>query len=149
MEDLSDYDLRARIMYAATMALNNLTMYGRISGDWGVHSIGHVLSVLYDVPHGASLSIAYPAWLKLYEGKAGDRIIHLGRNLFGTQSVNDSIHALEEFFRKINTPVRLSGTSYGLYDKETIIKTMKDNAVSGAHHKLSEDQYRELLELMW
>ena len=47
MNDLQDYDLRARIMYAATMALNNLTMYGRESGDWGVHSIGHVLSVLY------------------------------------------------------------------------------------------------------
>jgi alcohol dehydrogenase YqhD (iron-dependent ADH family) len=149
MEDLSDYDLRARIMYAATMALNNLCMYGRISGDWGVHSIGHVLSVLYDVPHGASLSIAYPAWLRLHASKAGDRIIHLGRNLFGTHSVNDTINALEAFFRKINSPVRLSETSYGLYDKETIIKTMTDNAVSGAHHRLSEEQYRELFELMW
>ena len=149
MEGLSDYDLRARIMYAASMALNNLCIYGRISGDWGVHSIGHVLSVLYDVPHGASLSIAYPAWLRLHEDKAGDRIIHLGRNLFGTHAVNDTINALEDFFRKINTPVKLSGTSYGLYDKETIIQTMTDNAVSGVHHKLSEDQYRELLELMW
>ncbi|NQT77785.1 MAG: iron-containing alcohol dehydrogenase [Bacteroidetes bacterium] len=149
MENLSDYDLRARIMYAASMALNNLCAYGRVSGDWGVHGIGHILSVLYDVPHGASLSIAYPAWLKLHEDKAGDRIIHLGRNLFGTQSVNDTINALEAFFISINSPVRLSETSYGLYDKETIIQTMTDKAVSGAHHRLSEGQYRELLELMW
>jgi alcohol dehydrogenase YqhD (iron-dependent ADH family) len=55
MENLSDYDLRAKIMWAATNALNGLTSYGRTSGDWGVHGLGHILSLLYDTPHGASL----------------------------------------------------------------------------------------------
>ncbi len=69
MADLSNYELRARIMWAATNALNNMTMYGRVSGDWGVHALGHVLSFLYDTPHGASLSIMYPAWMKTYAEK--------------------------------------------------------------------------------
>ena len=69
MKDPENYLLREKIMYAATNALNNLTFYGRKSGDWGVHSIGHVLSVLYDIPHGASLSIAYPAWLRLHQDR--------------------------------------------------------------------------------
>ena len=67
MNDLSDYSLRAKIMYAATMALNGMTQYGRVSGEWGVHSIGHLLSLLYDIPHGASLTIVYPAWLRLQQ----------------------------------------------------------------------------------
>ncbi len=149
MQDLKNYDLRARIMYAATMALNNLTMYGRVSGDWGVHSIGHVLSVLYDVPHGASLSIAYPAWMKLNKDRAGDRIIQLGENLFGVSSADETISALEAFFTSISSPIRLSETSYGAYNKEEIIKTMASNHVSGAHHRLSEEDYRELISLMW
>ncbi len=149
MNDLANYDLRARIMYAATMALNNLTMYGRISGDWGVHSIGHVLSVLYDVPHGASLSIAYPAWMKMNKDRAGDRIMQLGENLFGVSSADETISALEAYFTSINSPVRLSETSYGAYDKEEIIKTMASNHVSGAHYRLSEEDYRELISLMW
>jgi len=65
LSNLNDYDLRARLMYAATLALNGTTMHGRISGDWGVHSIGHVLSLLYDTSHGQSLSIAQSAWMKL------------------------------------------------------------------------------------
>lgn len=149
MDELNSYDLRARIMYAATMALNNLTMYGRESGDWGVHSIGHVLSVLYDVPHGASLSIAYPAWLKLHKDGARDRIIQLGENLFGVSSVDDTIKALEMYFTKIKSPIRLSETSYGPYDQEEIRKTMVSNHVSGAHHKMAEEDYRKLLSLMW
>jgi alcohol dehydrogenase YqhD (iron-dependent ADH family) len=149
MNDLNDYDLRARIMYAATMALNNLTMYGRVSGDWGVHSIGHILSVLYDVPHGASLSIGYPAWMRLHQDNAGDRIIHLGKNLFGTDSVEGTIEAFEKFFTLISSPVRMSQTSYGDYDKQVIITTMESNHVSGAHHKMSKDNYEKLIKLMW
>lgn len=149
LNKLTNFELRARIMYAATMALNNLTMYGRESGDWGVHSIGHVLSVLYEVPHGASLSIAYPAWLRLHKDNAGERIVQLGQNLFGTSSVDDTIQALEAYFLSINCPVRLSTTTYGDYDKNTIVTTMVSNKVSGAHHKMSEEDYHKLLELMW
>ena len=149
MDNLEDYDLRARIMYAATMALNNLTMYGRVSGDWGVHSIGHILSVLYDVPHGASLSIAYPAWMRLHREDAGDRIIHLGKNLFGTDNIDDCISSFEDFFTSINSPIRLSQSSYGEYKKEEIIRTMAQNRVSGAHHQMDIDNYNKLLDLMW
>jgi len=149
MQDLEDYDLRARIMYAATMALNNLTMYGRESGDWGVHSIGHILSVLYDVPHGASLSITYPAWLRLHADRAEGRIVQLGKALFGVSSAEETAQSFEKFFKSINSPIRISETNYGNYDKKEIISTMTANGVGGMHHKLEENDYHTLLDLMW
>ena len=124
-------------------------MYGRESGDWGVHSIGHVLSVLYDVPHGASLSIAYPAWMKLHKEKTGSRIVELGKNLFDVSTVDETIKALEDYFSLITSPVRLSQTSYGDYNKKDIIATMGSNDVSGNHHKLSADDHQALVDLMW
>ncbi|PLW93045.1 MAG: NADH-dependent alcohol dehydrogenase, partial [Marinilabiliales bacterium] len=63
LKEVDNLDLRSRIMYAATCALNEITMFGRVSGDWGVHNVGHVFSLLYDIPHGATLSAVYPAWL--------------------------------------------------------------------------------------
>lgn len=149
MKNLDDYDLRARIMYAATMALNNTTMYGRVSGEWGVHSIGHILSVMYDVPHGASLSIAYPAWLKLLKDRAGDRIVELGRNLFNVDTVDETIASLEAYFKLLGSPVRLSETNYGDYNKEDIVSTMINNKVGGAHYRLSEEDYATLVDLFW
>jgi len=149
MDDLDNYALREKIMYAATSALNNLTMYGRKNGDWGVHSLGHVLSVLYDVPHGASLSIVYPAWMKLLKEQAGDRIIELGINLFDTDTVEETIFELEQFFVSIECPTRLSDVGIDAKEKgEEIVRTMLLNKASGNHHKLGERDYRRLIELM-
>ena len=39
LNDLGSYDLRARIMWASTCALNGVTFYGKKSGDWGVHDV--------------------------------------------------------------------------------------------------------------
>jgi alcohol dehydrogenase YqhD (iron-dependent ADH family) len=146
---LSDYGLREKIMYAATSALNNLTVYGRKNGDWGVHSIGHVLSVLYDVPHGASLSVAYPAWLRLHLDRDPERIAMLGKNLFGTTTPEEAIERLETFFRKIGSPVSLASCGIDASLKgEEIYRTLKANNVGGNHHKLTDEDYRELIRLM-
>lgn len=149
MKDTANYQLREKIMYAATNALNNLTIYGRKSGDWGVHSIGHVLSVLYDVPHGASLSIAYPAWLRLHLNLIPDRIADLGSNLFGTTSAEAAIYEIESFFKIIGSPVRLSECGINAAEKgEDIFQTLRLNRAGGNHHKLTDQDYRELIRLM-
>lgn len=148
MDDLNNYALREKIMYAATCALNNLTSYGRKNGDWGVHAIGHILSLLYDTPHGASLTIAFPAYLKLLAGKISPRIIELGKNVFGVDTVEKTIFELENFFSTIDCPLRLSDIGIGPEKFEEIYQTMVLNKVTGNHHKLNPDDYRRLLELM-
>jgi alcohol dehydrogenase YqhD (iron-dependent ADH family) len=147
LEEPGDYDLRAKIMYAATNALNNLTAYGRESGDWGVHSIGHIFSILYDVPHGASLSIAYPAWLKLQQERIPSRIAELGKNLFGTTGAMDTISELESFFDAIGSPVRLAPLGISPNEREKILKVMAQNEVSGAHHGLSLQDHEKIIDL--
>jgi alcohol dehydrogenase YqhD (iron-dependent ADH family) len=149
MDNLSDYDLRARIMYAATMALNGLTGYGKISGDWAVHSIGHVISLLYDTPHGASLTIAYPAWLKFFREPMSDRISSLGSELFREPlDADQSILRIEDFFRKIGCPVRLSDIGIGEDQKEKIYRGFISNHVGGANMKITEADYRKIIDLM-
>jgi alcohol dehydrogenase YqhD (iron-dependent ADH family) len=55
-----DYDARAELMWAGALAHNNLLSTGRI-GDWASHAMGHELSALFELAHGASLSIVFPA----------------------------------------------------------------------------------------
>jgi alcohol dehydrogenase YqhD (iron-dependent ADH family) len=149
MNNLQDYRLREIIMYAATNALNNLTGYGRKNGDWGVHSLGHVLSVLYDIPHGATLSIVYMAWLRYHLGRIPERIAELGKNVFGVNSAEETILAFEAFFKAIQSPVRLSEAVIDTAEKgEEIIQTWIAKRAGGNHHKFDEAGYRELLRLM-
>jgi len=147
--DLSNYNLRAKIMWAATNALNGLTNYGRVSGDWGVHSLGHVLSLLYDVPHGASLSIAYPAWLKHMSKKIPQRISGLGQHLFGTDDVMITIEKLENFFHQIGSPVKLTETGITPDKKEEILLQMNKNNCTGMTHTLEDDDRKMILEYMY
>lgn len=144
MKDLDNYDLRARIMWAATMALNNTTIYGRVSGDWGVHALGHVLTFLYDTAHGATLSIIYPAWMRIMKDRAGERIIHLGRELFGVSTAEKTIESLESYFKSLGSPVKCQEAGIDESKKEEILDLMNRNRAQGMNHRLS-DMERELL----
>ncbi len=150
VENLSNYELREKIMYAATCALNGITFVGKESPDWGVHDIGHTLSVMYDIPHGASLSIAYPAWLKLQSTRIPEKIIELGYSVFSTSKVEDTIYKLEYFFKMIGCPTKLSQAGMILDEKmkEQLFKVMLKNKVNGVAHILSEDDYRLLINEM-
>ncbi len=150
LREPDNYDLRARIMFAATMALNGLTATGRKSGDWGVHAIGHCLSVLWDIPHGASLSIAFPAWMKLQESRIPERISTLGREVFGSSDPSQTIRHFSDFFSLLGSPVKISGTGIEAGDKAParLLEVMKINEVNGSVHKLSESDYHFLVREM-
>ncbi len=151
MNDPKNYELRARIMFAATSALNGLTVQGKKGQDWGVHDIGHALSVLWDIPHGASLSVAYPAWLKLQQERIPERIRELGEALFRNNHTGDTIYKLESFFRLLGSPVSLEEAGINTSDDLALgelLEVMRDNKVSGVVHKLTEDDHRQLIGYM-
>jgi alcohol dehydrogenase YqhD (iron-dependent ADH family) len=146
MNNLEDYSLRARIMWAATTALNGLTLYGRSSGDFASHGIGHQLSLLYDTAHGASLSITFPAWMKHMKPRTGDRISRLGILLFNDPDIDGCIIKLESFFKKLGSPVRCQ--EIGLDEShmsEIIVLTNKNKCDSKNKHNLLEDADRKAI----
>ena len=149
MKDLTNYDLRARIMWAATNALNGMTSYGKVNGDWGVHAIGHSLSFLFDTPHGASLSIAYPAWLKHMSKRIPGRIAELGEVLFGTETPEGTIHYLENFFRELGSPVRMEDEGISRDKSGEILDLMNQNEVSGLAQELDGEDRKAILEYMY
>ncbi len=148
MNDLENYDYRARIMWAATNALNDVTLHGRISGDWGVHGLGHILSYLYDTAHGATLSIFYPAWMRQLAKKNTERIVQLGSALFGINSPGETIEKLESFFVQIGSPVRAKEEGIGPQHRSEILDLMKANRISGVFVKLNETDREEIVDMI-
>lgn len=146
LENLDNYELRAKILLASTMALNGITMIGKPRGDWGTHAIGHVLSVLYDIPHGASLSIAFPAWMKLHQDVLGERIGEVGQNIFGVGTPEKSIQAFESFFKKIGSPVRLKEAGIDSSNENEIIEYLVRNKAGGIFYTFEKDDYKKLMD---
>lgn len=149
LENLNDYPLREKTMFAATMALNGMTMYGRSSGDWGVHSAGHVLSFLYDIPHGASLTMVYPAWLRHFKEPLSGRITELGTALFDAPLTPDeTIDRIEAFFSSLDCPISFADAGLDSSHAQEVIDGMVRNRVSGAHMKMTAQDYPELVKGM-
>lgn len=148
MNDLKNYELRANIMLDATMALNGITYYGTKGGDWGTHAIGHQLSLLFDTPHGASLSIGFPAWMKLQKNRIPERIANLGKGVFNTNTADECIEKFTQLFASLNSPVTLNEIGLDQGQKVEFLNQMDKNGVSGLYHKLTNEDHRELVKLM-
>jgi len=148
LNDLQNYALRERMMWASTCALNGITFYGRKSGDWGVHDVAHHLSLLYDVPHGASLSVVYPAWFKLQRRASKDRIEFLGKEWFKVRTIGQTIEKLKEFFTKIQCPTQLRDLNINEKQKEVFLMLLFKNKPSGMIHMLNKPKLRKLVEFM-
>jgi hypothetical protein len=114
LENPRDYDARADLMWTATLALNGLTGAGLGRVGFPMHMIEHSLSALYDIPHGAGLSIVIPGWLKWQAEHDDRKIVQLGRKIFDLEmrdmipSAEVTIRILENWFSLVHSPIRLS-----------------------------------------
>ncbi len=149
LADPMNYEYRANIMLAATMALNGSTNFGKKGGDWGVHSIGHVLSYLYDTPHGASLSITYPAWMRYHMPVLAHRIARLGELVFGTSDAAKTIEMLENFWTSINSPIRLEQAGIPANDENKILELLIRNHAGGQFYALDAKALEQILKYMY
>lgn len=108
LADPVDYDARAQFAWASTQALNGLIYSGTAGFSYPNHMIEHSLSALFNVPHGAGLSVVMPAWMKWYQSRNPEQFKRFAQEIFGLDTAEQGIAALEKWFDKIGTPTRLS-----------------------------------------
>lgn len=128
MADPADYQARANIMWAGTMAHNGICGVGR-EEDWTSHAMEHELSALYGVAHGAGLSVVFPAWLSYVAQFNSARVEQLGRRVFGVESASEAIAALRTFNRSLGMPVTLG--ELGITDPDIPLLVRKLHLTKG------------------
>lgn len=159
VEKPDDYNVRAEIMWACKMAHDGTLGVGR-DEDWGCHDIEHELSALYDVTHGAGLTVINPAWMQyVYKHDIG-RFTQFAMRVMDVEYDKDNpdfmiktaIERLKEFYTYIGMPTTLR--QLGIEDK-TMIKTVAKNAVEhiggklGNFVKLDAEDIEKILELAY
>lgn len=113
-----DYQARANIMWAGTMAHNGVCGCGRRE-DWTSHGLEHVLSAVYGVTHGAGLAVVFPAWMTFMASHRPEKVAQLGRRIFGVTAAGDKVAALKTvdslraFFKSIGLPLTLGELGIG------------------------------------
>jgi alcohol dehydrogenase YqhD (iron-dependent ADH family) len=115
IDEPENYEARANLMWASSLALNGLLNYGKRGGDWATHAIEHEISAVYDITHGLGLAIVLSNWMRyVLNEENAPRFAMLAKNVFGIQegSVMEQalagIEAVVGFFKSLEIETSLS-----------------------------------------
>ena len=159
MEHPEDYRNRAQIMWAGSLAHNDLTECGT-EKDFATHRLEHELSALFGVTHGAGLAALWPSWARYVKDKHLSRFVQFAVNVMGVE--NDFAHpdetaekgicAIEDFYRKIGMPTNiheLLGREITDDEIEVLVdKCSRGNTITiGAFEVLGADEMRAIYRL--
>lgn len=105
----NDYNLRAQMMYISTLALNGQLGAGATQ-DWATHPMGHELTAKFGIDHGASLSMILPSLLRIRMDVKEAKLKQYAKNVLGMENASgeEAVKAMEDFFKSINSPIRLA-----------------------------------------
>ena len=113
LENPWDYDAHATLMWASSLSHNGLMAMGNdTKGDWACHQLEHELSGMFDIAHGAGLSIIFPVWARYVAREKPRRFAELGRVVWGIEgetqvACDKTIRKFEETFRSFDMPLSL------------------------------------------
>ncbi len=156
IEKPKDYDLRAEYALAGAMAHNGFLSVGRATrGDFSSHRLGHTLSLLFGVAHGASLAVMMPAWARYLYEENPVPFARLGEEVFeifdGTdeEKALEAIEALEDFYKDINAPTTLRELGIKEDDIEKIAANASRGETFGTLKKLEAEDVLEIYKLAY
>ncbi|MEA3470154.1 MAG: iron-containing alcohol dehydrogenase [Thermodesulfobacteriota bacterium] len=153
LRDPADYNARANMMWSAILAFNGLTTAGMGMVSLPAHMIEHSLSALYDIAHGAGLSIIMPAWMSYVVGDNPSKFARLGREIFGVEEDNDlkagreGIKRLREWFASIESPVSFKEAGIPEGDIGKIAENARELAKVWGLKNYTEEVIADILKL--
>lgn len=113
-----NYELMAEFMLCATMGLNGFIAMG-VRQDWATHMIGHELTALHGLTHGATLAIVLPGLLRTLFEKKKAKLVQYGERIWGVNEGSETeraalaIEKTESFFRSLGLSTRLDEAQIG------------------------------------
>ena len=154
MADPRDYQVRASIMWAGTLAHNDICGAGRVQ-DWASHGIEHELSALYDCAHGAGLAVVMPAWMTYVHAADEARFARFARNVFGVraempdgEAALAGIDAFRRWLKSLGLPLTFQELGAREEDIPVLVKTLNLNGNTlGGFVPLSESDVEAIYRL--
>lgn len=156
-ENPNDYDARANVMWAGTLAHNGLCGNGKVE-DWSSHRLEHEISALYDVAHGAGLAVMVPAWMTFVAKKNPHKVREFAVKVMGIEAegksdemvIAEGIEALKAFYHSIDLTTSMRElTGVENPDIEALVKSLNGNMgdTLGFYVPLSMEDCAEIYRL--
>jgi NADP-dependent alcohol dehydrogenase len=155
LQEPENYNVRANLMWTATLALNGLIGSG-VPQDWSTHMVGHEITALYGLDHAQTLAIVLPSMLTVMKDdkiekllQYGERIWDINANLPPAERSELAIQKTRDFFETMG--VKTSFADYGLGAEvvEKIIASLESHGMVklGERGTVTPEVVRQVLKL--
>ena len=135
-----DYNIRANLMWVATLALNGLIGAG-VPQDWSTHMIGHELTALYNIDHARTLAIVLPAMLTVRQEAKREKLLQYAQRVWQINEGDEQQHielAIDKtrgFFERLGVDTRLSAYDLNNTDIEKILAQLQAHKMTALGEK--------------
>ena len=156
LENPEDYDARANIMWASSMALAGFQFIaGKKGSNWPMHAMGHELSSLYDMTHGITLALVTPSYLAFTLEKAPEYswlFADFARNVFGVTEPDNAVAAkkgidkIKEFTLILKMPENLKEAGVEADKLEYLATKATEWGDIGTLCKIEKEEVLEILK---
>ncbi|MED5512938.1 NADH-dependent alcohol dehydrogenase [Pseudoalteromonas sp. S2721] len=154
LSEPQNYDVRANVMWSATMALNGLIGQG-VPQDWSTHMIGHELTALYNLDHAQTLAIVLPALMHVQKEQKSIKIQQLGERVFGfnysdeAEQIDKTIKAVQDFFEAMAVKTRLADYDLDEQAIDAVVNNLEKNELTtlGEHGDIDLAKVKQILAL--
>lgn len=148
-----DYDARANVMWAATMALNGYLGAG-VPQDWSTHMLGHEITAVHGLDHAQTLAIVLPAMLAARREPKRAKLLQYAERVWGLREgsedarITAAIDATRAFFERMGVPTQLSGHGIREPQLARILAKLEAHGMTalGEHGDVTLEVSRAVLE---
>ncbi len=153
LENPTDYDVRAELVFAGNLAHNGLLDCGR-TPDWACHFISHILGGYTNLAHGATLSILTPHWMEYVYKENIDRFAQFAVNVWNVKEDGKSkeelalegIECLRNFWKGLGVPLTLTEAGADCSRLEEIAELVVLEGPVGGIRKLYKEDVLNILK---
>lgn len=153
--DGENYDARADVMWAGTLAHNGLCGVGKVE-DWASHRMEHEISAFYDVAHGAGLAVIIPAWMEFCARRNPDKLWRFAINVMSVdpagkttdEIIAEGISELKHFYHDLGLTTNLRELVGKDPDIDMMVKSLHRNIgdTLGSYVPLSMEDCKAIYE---
>jgi NADP-dependent alcohol dehydrogenase len=154
LQEPENYDVRANLMWTATLALNGLIGVG-VPNDWATHMLGHELTALHGLDHAQTLAVVLPAMLQFRREEKRAKLLQYAERVWNLRDgdenarIDQAIERTRQFFESLQVPTRLSGYGIGKEAIPALVAQLERHGMValGEHRNLATDGSRQVYEL--
>ncbi len=154
LSEPDNYEVRANLMWTATLALNGLIGAG-VPQDWATHMLGHELTVLHGLDHAQTLAVVLPAMLQERRVEKREKLLQYAARVWGLTDgdeearIDAAIARTRDFFESLGVPTRLSGYGIGADAIPALVAQLERHGMTalGERREIGLDVSRRVFQL--